>query len=332
MSESLNKFERLEALKAGTPVARPGWALWRHFYDRETTAHDLAEAMIAWQRTWDFDFLKVNPRAQYHIEPWGGRYRYPAPDRKPVVDTVPVNRPVDWDRIEPLAATVGAFGEQLEVLGTIRRRLGRDVPMVETIFTPLSVAGDLVPTDVALVEHMRTDPDRVERAVRAIAETLARFACECLNAGADGIYLATTEWARSDVVTEAEYERFGRPFDLDVLNAVADARFNVLHVCGERAFVRQLADYPVHALSWASTFASNPSIEDLARTVPKIFLCGLRSDALEGETAEVALADYRAAERAARGHPWILGANCTIRPTSKAENLRVLREAATSAA
>jgi len=43
--------ERVLASVRGKPVDRPPFALWRHFYDRESSgARDLADAMIGWAR------------------------------------------------------------------------------------------------------------------------------------------------------------------------------------------------------------------------------------------------------------------------------------------
>ena len=50
---------------------RPPVSMWRHFYAEETAADTLAEAMLGFQREYDWDFMKVNPRASYHAEDWG---------------------------------------------------------------------------------------------------------------------------------------------------------------------------------------------------------------------------------------------------------------------
>lgn len=322
----MTKRERLAALASDEATDRPAWSLWRHFYDEESTVEGLVGAMAQWQETYDFDFLKVNPRAQYHVEPWGAGFRYPGGGRKPELVLAPVGEPADWDRIGPKSPTDGALGEQLLALRQLRERLGPDVPMIETIFTPLSIVGDLVATEPELVAMLRAEPLRVLPALEAVTDTFAAFAAECLNAGADGIFFATTEWARRDLLTDEEYARFGRPYDLRVLEAVRDGSFNVLHVCGEHGMLFELADYPVQAVNWAVTLGSTPTLEEACARVPKLLIGGLSHEALAASTPDAALREAEAARGATGGRRWVLGANCTVRPGTPTGTLHALRE------
>jgi uroporphyrinogen decarboxylase len=73
--DQMNRRERVRAALQGKPVDRPPISFWRHFFDKETSAAGLAEAMLDFQCTYDWDFMKVNPRACYHAEPWGCRFQ-----------------------------------------------------------------------------------------------------------------------------------------------------------------------------------------------------------------------------------------------------------------
>jgi len=326
MGEAMSKWDRLGALQRGEPTDRGAWSLWRHFYDQESTAQDLADAMVAWQQRYDFDFLKINPRAQYHVEPWGAVYRYPGGGR-PECISVPVHGPTDWTRVDRKSPSTGAFGEQLEAIRLIRRRLGPDVPMIETIFTPLSVIGDLVESDERLVHDLRTSPDLVMPALEAVTETLVAFASRCLDAGADGIFLATTQWASFDLLTPDEYLQFGRPYDLRVLDAVRDGHLNVLHVCGERSMLFDLADYPVHAVNWAVSSPTTPSLAEAAQRTSAVLIGGLSFGALTADDADPALRELAAGTEATDGRRWMLGADCTVRADSRHANLLALKRA-----
>lgn len=327
MPEAMSRRERLAALQAGEPVDRPAWALWRHFYDQESTAEDLAEAMVGWQRAYNFDFLKVNPRAQYYVEPWGAEFRYPGQGQRPEQLLVPVRSLDDWKRIEPRSPTAGPFDEQLRAIRMIRQQLGPDVPMVETIFTPLSVVGDLVERDEDLLRALREDPDAVLPALRAVTETLTGFARLCIDAGADGIFFATTQWASRDLLTDEEFNRFSRPFDLQVLDAVRDAPFNVLHVCGENSMLFELSEYPHHAVNWAVTSPTTVSLEEAHRRMPGLLIGGVSHQALTAPTPEVLLGEARQARAATDGRRWVLGPNCSIPVATREASILALREA-----
>lgn len=324
--------ERIQRVLAGEPPDRLPYAFWRHFYDRESSAPDLARAMVAWQKEYDFDFLKVNPRAQYHVEPWGARFEYSGgPHDRPRQTAFPVRTPADLAAIRPVPPDAGALGEQLEALRLIRRELGPDVPMLATIFNPLSIAADLVGSDATLVRWLRESPAAVEAALETITRTFIPFAQACLEAGADGIFFATTTLATRNTLTEEEYVRFGRPYDLRVLAAVGSAWFNILHVCQENSMLYLLADYPVPAVNWAATSPTNPSLGGArARLGQKVVIGGISHRALTAPDPEPALAEARRAVAETGGVRFILGPDCSIPTTTRPENLRAVVEFARS--
>jgi uroporphyrinogen decarboxylase len=314
----MSKWERVEASIHQEPTDRIPWSLWRHFYDRETSAVDLARVMLEWQNRNDFDWLKVNPRAQYHAEVWGCRYIYSGqPTIKPVAERLVVRTPADWRRIEAQPPTAAPLEEQLQALSAIGRGLRGAVPFVETVFCPLGVAGYLIGDEQALRRHLQEHPDDVHQALRAITETLIAFVQEVLNAGASGIFFATTAWATTDMLSEAEYDTFGRRYDLQVLAAAAEARLNVLHVCRKHNMLRQLLDYPVHVLNWATGEEGNPALGEIADTAKdRAVAGGLSNAALLAQDEAQALREAADAADQARNRGLILAGNCSIPVTS----------------
>src|SRR5215469_15729101 len=137
----MNKRERVDAALRGDAVDRVPISFWGHDYIKEWTAEGLAEAMLANYRTYDWDYMKVNPRASYHVEDWGAQLE-PSndPNRGPTFTSVPVTEPGDWRRIRPLEPDRGVLGEQLAALRLIRDGLGGEAHFIQTIFSPLSVA------------------------------------------------------------------------------------------------------------------------------------------------------------------------------------------------
>lgn len=310
----MSRWERLEAAVRQEPTDRLPWALWRHFYDRETTAGDLAGAMLDWQARNDFDLLKVNPRAQYHSEVWGCRYRYSGrPTVKPEVEDVVVKSAADWARIEVKPPTIAPLEEQLRALTEIGRGLRGAVPFVETVFTPLCICTYLCGDIITLRGYLREHPDAVHRALRAVSETFVAFVHEILNAGASGIFFATGSVATHEYLTDEEYATFGRPYDLPVLEAAAQARLNVLHVCRRQNMLRNLLDYPAHVLNWAVTEEENPSLGEIADLVRNRAVAGgLSNQALTASDDSQAMAEITAASDQARNRGLILTGNCSI--------------------
>jgi uroporphyrinogen decarboxylase len=324
--DQMNKRERVQAALQGKPVDRPPISFWRHFFEKEPSAAGLAEAMLGFQRTYDWDFMKVNPRACYHAEPWGCRFQFSGqPDIGPKLIEAAVKTPDDWRQIRPVSPTTGAFDEQLEALRLIKEGLGGQVPFVETVFTPLSVAGRLVGSDEVMREHLERYPERVHEALEAITVTFEGFARACLEVGVDGLFYATTGWATYDQLTDAEYEEFGRPYDVRVLKAADGAPFNILHVCRSHNMLWKLMDYPTQAVNWATTDATNPQIGEVWQRSHRPIIGGVdHVETLRHGTPVVVAGQVRSAVGQTR-EGLLIGPGCSISPQTPAANLRAAR-------
>ncbi len=324
--------ERVWAALAGGGLDRPPASFWGHVYHRENSAAELTTATLeAWERH-RWDWVKLNPRKHYHVEPWGVRYRYPGvPDAKPRLEAWPVHAPGDWARVTPRPSDAGALGEQLEAVRAVRAALPADVPLIETVFTPLAVLGEMVETPEELRAHLDSHPDLVRGALEAVTATFVPFVREVLRAGADGIYLATVDWATADLLTPALHREWSRPWDRRVLEAAAGAPFNVLHVCGRRNLLFEVADYPVAAFSWAATDPTNPTLaEGLARLGAAVMGGISQAGALLTGDAAAVRAEVEAALRATGGRRWLVAPGCSIRPDTPPANLAAVRDAVAS--
>ena len=324
--------ERVWAVLQGRAVERPPVSFWGHSYHRESSASELAEATLESWREYRWDWVKLNPRKHYHVEPWGVRYRYPGvPDAKPVLESWPVHAPADWAHITPQPPVAGALGEQIEAVRLLRRALPAEVPLIETVFTPLAVLGEMVETPGELRAQLDSHPDLVRGALEAVTATYEPFVRELLRAGADGIYFATVDWASADLLTPAQYRAWARPFDLRVLAAAADAPFNVLHACKRRNLLFECGDYPVAACSWATNDPTNPTLREALGHLGPAVMGGISQDgALQAAGPGAVLAEYAAALAETAGRRWLAAPGCSIPPGTPAGNLRAVRDAAAS--
>lgn len=324
----MNHRERVMATLKGEAKDRPPVSFWRHFYGREASAAGLAEAMLAFQSQYDWDFVKVNPRASYYGEGWGLKVRFRGEEGlKPEVIDFPIQSASDWKKIRPLSGEEGALGEQLQALRLIREGLGPQVPMVQTVFTPLSIAGDLVSSPEQLLHDLREQPRGVHQALQVIADTFASYARACLKAGADGVFLATTEWASYDLLSDGDYREFGRPYDLEVLSGAVAGDLNILHVCGRHNMLKTLLDYPVQAFNWAATDPTNPSLGEILRLSGKAVIGGIDEKAtlVHGSLQALREERERARREGDRGK-WMLGPGCAIPVDVPESHLRTIRQ------
>jgi uroporphyrinogen decarboxylase len=245
----MNHWDRLQAAIRGEATDRAPVSLWRHWPEIDQDPNTLARAMVEWQRAYDFDLVKYMPTGTYSIEDWGARTLYePVRIGTRTVTRFGVTDVEQWPRLERLEATTGYMAWQNESLRMAAQALGGTVPILQTVFSPLTTARKLA-GDVVF-EHMRARPELLEAGLAIIAQTTAAFAQEAMRAGAAGLFFAT-QCSTTDVMTEVEYRRFGQPFDLQVLDAVKDsARFSLMHVHGENIMFDLMAAYPVNMMNW----------------------------------------------------------------------------------
>lgn len=306
-------------------------SFWRHFYHREHCAEETAEAMVSFQKRFDWDFIKINPRAEYHAEGWGLKLEWSHDEfTKHKKTAFPVVMVEDWDRIEPLKLSTPVLDEHLKGVSMVRRGVGKDVPILMTVFTPLAVAGRMLPDQNLLVEHLRGSPDKVEQALQAITETFQEFVMELRNAGADGIFFATTQWASSDMLTWEEYQRFGVPYDQEVIKASGDDALNLLHVCSANNFLTKLVeiDYHCQLYNWDSDNPTNLPLDKAYDLLKGKTLVGgvdqhgwlLKSTATEVSSQIKKIKQQHDSSRL------IIGPGCTIPPEVPLENLQAIRD------
>lgn len=321
------KRERLMACIHDRPVDRPPVALWRHWPVDDQKPDSLARATIGFQQQFDFDFVKVTPSSSFCLKDWGatdswqGHYHGTRDYGPRMVRSIE-----DWFELRPLLPTEGSLGAQLEALRLIRKGLGPDVPVIQTVFSPLSQAKNLVGQD-ALLAQLRQHPEAVEVGLRVIAETTCRFVEAALRLGIDGIFYAV-QHCQAHLLGAEEYCRFGRPYDLEVFEYAAGAWLNVLHLHGLNVYFDLVADYPVQIINWHDRETS-PSLSEGQQRFRGAVCGGLRQEEtlMLGTPAQVR-AEVQDAIAVTGGRRLVIGTGCVTPVIAPLGNLIAARKAA----
>lgn len=329
--DKLNHRDRIQAIIEGQRPDRFAASFWRHFFHKEHYAEGTAEAMIDFQKHFDWDLVKINPRADYHVQDWGVELRYSHDEfKKHIKVDLPVKAPDDWSRIEPLELDTPTLAEHLKVISLVRKGVGREVPVLMTLFTPLSVAGRMVKERQTLVDHIRQRPESVHEALENITITLTRFAEEARNAGADGLFYATTHWASSDMLSWEEYQEFGLKYDLPPVQVTGDDALNLLHVCASNNYLEKLVeqDHNCRLLNWDSSDPTNIPLDKAEETVTDMALVGGVDDTgwlQHSESNEIAnqMKNIRKDHDPSRV---IIGPGCSIPPETPNANIEEIRK------
>lgn len=323
--------ERIEMILAGEKPDRFAASFWRHFFHLENNAEGTAEAMVRFQKELDWDFIKINPRADYHVEDWGLTQAWSHNEyEKHRKLSFPIRQIEDWDRINVNGLNAPVLAEHLKLVSLVRKGVGKEVPILMTVFTPLAIAGRMVSDRQMLADHLRQEPKRVHRALKAITDTFAAFVVELRNAGADGLFYATCQWASSDLITWEEYQEFGIPYDLEVIEACDEGALNLLHVCDSNNYLSRLAeiDYRCRLCNWDSLDETNLSIADGVELLTPYTLVGGVDQGgwlQHGSPDDVVrrLEQLKADNSSSR---LIIGPGCSIPPEVPLDNLRAIRE------
>ncbi len=322
---SINHRQRLEACLSGEKPDRPPVALWRHFPVDDQTPEGLAAATLHFQRLYEFDFVKVTPASSFCIKDWGSKdeWRGAIEGTRAYVHRV-IQQPEDWTRLQALDPARGHLGDQLKCLSLLEAELGSNTPIIQTIFSPMAQAKNLVGGEELLV-HMRRYPDALHAGLKIIADTTQRFVEAALKTGIAGVFYAI-QHAQYGLVSEDEFAEFCKPYELQVLEAAVDGWFNLLHLHGQDVMFDQVVKFPVQAINWHDR-ETQPSLAE-AKTRYSGVLCGglRRNETMVLGTPESVAAEAKDAIQATEGQRFILGTGCVTPTIAPHSNILAARQ------
>jgi uroporphyrinogen decarboxylase len=300
--------ERVEAALRLERADRPPVSAWGHNYDVEWDAAELARVTAERARRLGFDFVKLQIRATSFAEAFGADYRYAGdPSRAPVGEP-PIRAPEEWSRLQ----LASGLEEQVESVRLLTRELEPDVPVIQTVFSPITAARFLGPD---VLEHLRSHRAIVLAALGRTADALARFCRDSMEAGASGVFYAITGYASADVMTLREYEELLLPLDARVLAGCDGAWFNMLHLCGARQHFELAAALPVSCVNWQVQDPGNPALAEARDRYRKAVAGGLhRSSPIADGTPDQVFEQALEALRETRGRGHLLTPGCSVSP------------------
>jgi uroporphyrinogen decarboxylase len=319
----MTKRQRVIAALARKPVDRPPVAFWQHVPEVDHTARGLAEAMLAFHRRYDLDFIKNMPTGVYCVEDWGCRIAFAgaAHGSKQCVEHA-VKAVSDWDRITPLDPGAGTLGRELEAVRLLVQGRSDGAPVLHTIFSPLTIARKL--SGDRVLGDLRQDPEAVFPALEAIADTTARYAGASLEAGADGIFFAV-QTAAPEACTEDEFTRFDLPYIRKVLDAVQGrSAFTLLHLHGKGVYFDRMRSLAAHAINWHDRLTP-PSLAEAQPRFAGAVVGGLNEwGTLRTGPPGAVAAEVQDAIRQTGGTGLIVAPGCVLPLDVPPENLEVV--------
>jgi len=307
----MNHRERIEATIAKTEADRPAIALWRHFPVDDQDPTSLAHSVVDLQRSFDFDLVKITPASSFCIKDWGAEdeWRGAVEGTREYTHRV-IQQPSDWEKLTPLDPGKGYLAAQLECMRLIVDELGADVPVIQTVFSPLSQAKNLVGKG-NLAVHVRKYPGELKAGLQTIAESIQRFLEASQATGIDGIFYAV-QHAQYGLYSEQEYGQFGTVFDQQALEPIHQYKINMLHLHGQEVMFDRFLDYPFGIINWHDR-ESPPSLADAQQKFSGALCGGLRrQETMVLGTPEQVKAEAQDAIQQTSGRGLILGTGCVM--------------------
>ncbi|MFZ5883941.1 MAG: uroporphyrinogen decarboxylase family protein [Chloroflexota bacterium] len=316
--------ERIQASLQGEIIDRPPVALWRHFPVDDQTPGTLAQATLHFQRTYDFDLVKVTPASSFCLKDWGveDEWRGHTEGTRQYTKRV-IHGPRDWERLPLLDPTSRHLAAQLECLRLIRAELDPQTPLLQTVFSPLAQAKNLAGSET-LLAHLRLYPEAVLKGLAVIAETTRRFVEASLETGIDGVFYAV-QHAQASLLSLEEYRTFGLPNDLKALEPARGLWCNLLHLHGSDVYFSLLPAFDFPIVNWHDR-ETPPSLAEAQEGFAGVVCGGMRQDTLVyGNQAEVQKEAADALQQTG-GKRFLLGTGCVVPVIAPHGNLTAARQ------
>ena len=305
---------------------RPPVGAWGHTYHEEWSPQALASVTVQRARRFGWDFVKFQPRATCFAEAFGSVYHRSGHRlRGPVLIKAAVPDLEAWPAV--LLVNRQTLDEQVESLRLVAGTLGPSTPIIQTVFSPITVGGYLVgKSQSRVVRELRKHPEIVGPALERIAEALVDFSRRSVAAGAAGIFYAISGYAGRNVMREEVYRDLVLPYDTAVLGAVQkEAWFNVVHLCGSNLNFALARDLPGHAVSWSIHNHGNPSLSEGQKIAGRAVMGGLaqRMTLVFGPAAKIRAEAKRAIEETG-GRGLLVAPGCSVSPRVRDMNLEAM--------
>jgi uroporphyrinogen decarboxylase len=305
----MSKTDLVRRALAGQPVDHPPLTLWYHFGNQHASPELTARVHLDFFEHYDLDLLKVM-----------NDYDYPMPAGMEVMAT-----PEDLKRLAPFDVTATPMGKQLQAIEKIGKALRGKALFVDTMFNAWNTMRRNLAKE-AMEPLMERHPEAVEAALQVINRNLIQYAVATLERGSAGIFLSVP--ASAEFVTQEQYERFMRPFDLELLNAVRGrGELHILHAHGEKLYLDRLLDYPVQAISWADQ-NGGPTIAEMRQRTPVTLMAGLDHVKFPYVSTTILRAQVQSARQQAGPSRFLLAPGCSIATYSFPSLIEAVRDAA----
>jgi len=309
----MNKMQRFHAAVRGEPVDYAPTVAWCNFATDALEAKENARRQFAFYEACDWDLCKVM-----------NDYRLAPPPGLETIET-----PGDLLRFAKQSMSERLFAEQIECLRILRKRLGPDVPLIDTLFEPFFSL--LFAVGFSKAAFIRSHPQEATRMLETLTDTFVDYIAEIRKVPVDGVLYATNACILSPSsrgISDAEFRAFHKPCDLRLLEAM-QGLVRIVHAHGNPLDLSRILDYPCEVLSWSDRLPGNPSIATVRKLTGKCLMGGVDESKLQERSLPEIRAEVGDAISQAGGtRNFILSPGCNVASGIALRSLVCMRDAA----
>jgi uroporphyrinogen decarboxylase len=205
----------------------------------------------------------------------------------------------------------------LDALRLTRAGLDSGVPLLHTIFSPLTIAQKL--SNRRAVVDLRQEPDKILPALETIVEATRTLTRRSLDYGADGIFFAT-QCADAKVMSIDEYKKWALPLDQQVLSVVEPGKVLVLHLHGSQPHLGLQEHLPSGFLNWHDRH-SGPPLASIRSEMSRPVAGGIDEQTAATDSADTMAAAARDAVLQCGGRGMMVAPGCVLPTATPASHI-----------
>jgi uroporphyrinogen decarboxylase len=307
-ASTLSHKERVDRALRGDDLDRPPFTFYHHF--KRPTAQLEAQDHLDFHRVYNTDIVKVMNDFDY-----------------------PQSSTGKWYELKSLESP---YPDQLVTLKLVRDGLNGDAYFIDTIYGPYMTAMILFQSQPqfaslgkseevqdeqikSLHEFQQQNPAAWHNALEAITQSTINHIRKTKEIGASGALVSIFN-AENKFGSVADYERYTRPYDKRVFDALADTKLTVLHLHYlERPYLDQFKDFNAPVLQYSIKTSGIP-ISEVRKQYSQPIAGGV--DEIDYEKLTVAEIRKQWTEsKEAAGAKYIAAPGCSVPNDSTPEEL-----------
>ena len=238
-----------------------------------------------------------------------------------------IETPQDWNTKLPFF-DLEHYEPMLKVVDGLVKAAKKEALIVLTLYSPYMECNNMVGQEI-VARHIAQDPDAFKIGIERMTESIAQFVRACMRLGLDGFYTSTQGGEQARLADPALFDCCIAPYDLTLMNEINQSSlFNILHVCDywqPYGDISRFASWPGQVVSAGLDLADGKHLtaREAAALFNRPFLGGLERKGVisTGTPDQIRQAVISAIQEAPER--FILGADCTVLPTTPWDNLRL---------